>query len=78
MFVCACPACPVASADGTGVDPVDRAGVGQADRTGVIFFEDNSLPSGIPLSGFAVGYIPPGHSVFNWGPVPQISVPVKL
>jgi len=31
----ACPACPVAPADGTGVAPADGTGVGPADGTGV-------------------------------------------
>jgi len=34
MFIFACPACPVAPADGTGVAPADGTGVAPADDTG--------------------------------------------
>ena len=43
----ACPACPVAPADGTGacpVAPADGTGVGPADRTGMVIFF--ACPSG--------------------------------
>ena len=50
MSVCACPACPVAPADGTGVAPGDGTGVGLprpvkfGDHfTGVAKFDDGSM-----------------------------------